>query len=1060
MFGGADGDIRSGTAMSTTHSTAERRPRTRERTEKDKKAMLSKALQKANTAVLLDNAQNFEAALEAYSDACRLLQQVMDRSSGAEDKRKLDAIKNTYTTRIEELQELEESRPLTRLEKGLPSRPMSDDGSVKSPRVGSSSPVEESSELIEEPTVIETARMTRIVDMPQLSYPLSGNRDSFFSRTLADVERVGQTSDEPSRSMNRHDAIHEHENEPAEPTSVAQLSLPDNPRNTYMPAPLLPRKQSSPTLESAKDQSWGLPQQEPTQPTHDVSRDRTESNASVSWLDTIDESGSSDTSSVHSHSSNNGLHRKHIRNATGETDPDFDEAFDAAVEAAYNEGLEPDLDGRSRRETIHAEPHSESALDENVSPMDVSHVKDEFEDDEEEERILNEFTQDYGHGFKFDLDSKSALPRQSDSSGYSRSTWQSSQVSDRNTAGSSLSTVPEDLLNARFSGKPASIVSSVNTVRADGPPPGPPPTSALPRPPSPTDKRNSATVRARRLSGQNAKQLRIETSTARPVSRKRASTFHHSPSVSMTDEEQRSRIFGSDVLIGAPLEPSTSDPEHEQVLRSPPSIDLALHLPNDVSISRAGSVRVNNSEEHPGELRPMKSNLFRRNKSSISLRDHQASLPLRDDSDHTVSTPMSATFATLRTKRSLEPLTSQRTNFPSLSAQPVDGQYVNGAYLFDTALSVSHAPSSPRSQTETSQPAGLEPCPESSLLRPFWLMRAIGSSITHPRGGFVTSRLFVPRDVWQTRGVKLKSLDEKVANCDLLTAALGRIAGVDTYDADAVMEELQGFEEVMERVQATLTKKLGSDVGVHGAMSMFRDATATSGNGGMSTSNADAASGTTDKAAKSNSGKSYLSSWRKLRSKSSGTPLSSTTNSSKINTSANATGDKGEPYTMASVPMTNFIPVERRGQKAAPNLKGMAFEGPQKEYMGSLARLVQGMSILGKSLSPSLPITPHLHFSVIAKPLAYVPQCSATGSRVHLFRTDVHFGVVAGPIPRQRFLQAGISWSRCLRSLARWHKPWGTCYVLFTASRSKQTKRISAKSSLNTLCFLHPHTMP
>lgn len=67
-------------------------PRTRERREKDKKTMLSRALQKANTAVLLDNAQNFEGAMEAYGDACKLLQQVMIRSSGEEDKRKLDSI--------------------------------------------------------------------------------------------------------------------------------------------------------------------------------------------------------------------------------------------------------------------------------------------------------------------------------------------------------------------------------------------------------------------------------------------------------------------------------------------------------------------------------------------------------------------------------------------------------------------------------------------------------------------------------------------------------------------------------------------------------------------------------------------------------------------------------------------------------------------------------------------------------------------------------------------------------------------------------------------------------
>jgi hypothetical protein len=54
--------------------------------------MLSKALQKANAAVLLDNAQNFEGAMEAYDQACALLQQVMVRSSGDDDRKKLEAI--------------------------------------------------------------------------------------------------------------------------------------------------------------------------------------------------------------------------------------------------------------------------------------------------------------------------------------------------------------------------------------------------------------------------------------------------------------------------------------------------------------------------------------------------------------------------------------------------------------------------------------------------------------------------------------------------------------------------------------------------------------------------------------------------------------------------------------------------------------------------------------------------------------------------------------------------------------------------------------------------------
>lgn len=61
------------------------------------KAMLSRALQKANTAVQLDNAQNFEGARHAYAEACDLLQHVLQRTSADEDKRKLEAIVSPST---------------------------------------------------------------------------------------------------------------------------------------------------------------------------------------------------------------------------------------------------------------------------------------------------------------------------------------------------------------------------------------------------------------------------------------------------------------------------------------------------------------------------------------------------------------------------------------------------------------------------------------------------------------------------------------------------------------------------------------------------------------------------------------------------------------------------------------------------------------------------------------------------------------------------------------------------------------------------------------------------
>ena len=65
---------------------------TTSRRENDKKAMLSRALQRANDAVQLDSAQDYHEATEAYEEACGLLGHVMSKSSNEEDKRKLTTI--------------------------------------------------------------------------------------------------------------------------------------------------------------------------------------------------------------------------------------------------------------------------------------------------------------------------------------------------------------------------------------------------------------------------------------------------------------------------------------------------------------------------------------------------------------------------------------------------------------------------------------------------------------------------------------------------------------------------------------------------------------------------------------------------------------------------------------------------------------------------------------------------------------------------------------------------------------------------------------------------------
>lgn len=55
--------------------------------------MLSSAVKKANTAVELDNVEDFKGAIKAYGDACGLLQQAMTRTS--DDEILLDSIVST-----------------------------------------------------------------------------------------------------------------------------------------------------------------------------------------------------------------------------------------------------------------------------------------------------------------------------------------------------------------------------------------------------------------------------------------------------------------------------------------------------------------------------------------------------------------------------------------------------------------------------------------------------------------------------------------------------------------------------------------------------------------------------------------------------------------------------------------------------------------------------------------------------------------------------------------------------------------------------------------------------
>ena len=178
------------------------------------------------------------------------------------------------------------------------------------------------------------------------------------------------------------------------------------------------------------------------------------------------------------------------------------------------------------------------------------------------------------------------------------------------------------------------------------------------------------------------------------------------------------------------------------------------------------------------------------------------------------------------------------------------------------------------------------------------------------------------------KNVKLKNVDEKIANCDLLTAALLKLGRVDTLDADAVLREMQAFEVTLETVQAVLAKKLGSDVGKENSAGLFKGSPVTDETGYL-------VEGLAAKA--SNAGGKYLSSWRKLRNKSTGpAPAVAATNGV-------ARDGTRDTLTMRSLPMSASASVKAPKR----DVSQVQMTGQHANYWTSLARLCDAAQVLG-----------------------------------------------------------------------------------------------------------------
>lgn len=1008
--------------------------RKRSSRDKDKKAVLQKALDTANVSVKLDNDLKYAEATAAYEEACQLLDGVMNQTTAGKERQKLRTIvghfnkimsivvdlladkiqRETYMSRIEELRRImteEDSEEPTEAESVRQQRGSQD---------GRRSP---------EGTLGQTS-----ISVKNMVAPLRLRTDPVqqHGRSMPKIPRRSS-----SRANSRASST-QNQKQNGQGASLVSANL-EVPQQSAMPRPLSPRRSPGP-----QDQ---VPQEViQEKPNTDLSRDVRESGVidtpqhyrneseDTSWYNGNQEDPASRSSSPnHSISSAGGVRKRDLRNG-GDTEAEFDAALDAAVEAAYNDGYEP-YDGSDAQSTIkppnsvrysnpiaedernfeqreakvQAAQHRVSLRQRNKDAFDLSAEISDEEDGigtDEEERLLA-----VGDADELDANKppESAKGRQSDSSGFSGRTWGSSAASSLNTAGTSLSTVDE---NASMPALPPKSSIEKFTKPQQSSPPGPPPpppnttkpatlslSKVTPLGNAEDQSPASPMLRDRRLSASKAQKLKIET-TLPTTNQSRDQTTGESRETDRSVPDSTKIAPGAPGSVSAfsvdtttPSQPLTSSRLDNAPLTSPyPSpyvgsfpADAYLNTPALTSASpQSSSPRGSNKTERPPLRKPV---------SSMSMKKNGLLSGQSETIENSPQSPMSFGFP-----GTTSPMERQGTFPGSSPVTPAVGSSGGARHImdkiFETDFHSAQEPGIPNPNYVCS-PRPLEPCPESILLRPFWLMRCVHQSLANSKGSYVSRRLFIPHDAWTIKNSKLKGVEEKIANMDLLTAALLKLSSVDTLDADAVLEEMSAFESVLDQAQNNLSKKLGNEVGLAGSSNFLSYAnaatmnpTSASGAGGdpaaQNNSNEHNQSGNTSSTGSRTGSKSYLNWGRKLRSKNSGTALSSSYAATKEKPSEGS-------YTMATLPMTSSLAPLRRpmrsggssgrggrgsggssggaasdsGKKANVGMWGVSVEGPNANYAGALARLCEAAQILGKSsLSPSQRFLPREHYLV------------------------------------------------------------------------------------------------
>ncbi|KAI9717956.1 MAG: hypothetical protein M1828_007048 [Chrysothrix sp. TS-e1954] len=911
--------------------------------EKHKKALLSEALQRANDAVQLDNDADYYRAVVAYNEACNLLNDVVQRSSSADDQRKLTAIRTTYMTRVQELQ------PLA----GRKSRSSSQNTGS---RPGTSEARKQKSGIQQLDGTSDAGNRTRAATSRNASGAATtlrflGSENPTISNAKASEITSGLHGNAWARSA----------------LTEQPPSLQSGPQN--LPPPLSPRRSPAPQSQWPPSDGEEV-SSEPWRESGIVDKRPRPRDSDGSWFNAGgEELASLHLSNHHSVSSLAGLRRRDLRNNQGDTEAEFDAALDAAVEAAYNDGYEPYDDKYMNEGKIHDEREARIRAEKNAAATSRLHQEALHQtqggsddgsvvDSDEEERLLDQVTRGFPDEAQSASRQQPSQPRQSDSSGFSNRTYGSSVASSLTTAGTSLSTVDEVLSVPLPNAKPETAKQLPPLPQSSNRPPIPHSPPIIQRPKDAIEGSRDAPqsawmqspeMRQRRMS-ETGKKLKIETAvlpsqagldkdlqkdqSMEPLSKVQSANSVSSAKTAPTGRTDDSRL--SPLELTAVSAKSTS-PSGALQLSSPYPSPFVGSFPPDIMSSSVplSSTMSNDSKfvESPASdtlispVYPTGRGLKQSGSTSNLNR------LVSEEMDPSPATPMSFSFSSTMSPQLQQDEFERRVGEPNNREDTVPASKIK---LFDNEMHF----------RGYDCPRPLEACPESVLLRPFWLMRCFYQTLSNPKGGYLSTRLFVPHDVWKVKAPKLKAIEDKIATCDYLTAALLKLSTVDPLDADAIHDEMMGFEQLLDETQATLSKKLGSDVGTHNASALFKDAVpGAPPNASESTSTQ---AGTEGKSASTGSqsgkhgSKSWQSSWRKkLRNKSSNNPVAS--NYTTLKEGSERT------MTMSSLPMQPLEVARSRPIKREISGNNMAvpkIDGPNANYASSVAKLCDAAQVL------------------------------------------------------------------------------------------------------------------